>query len=81
MLLLGYNSFEKRLEDTVECNERQKMECMVKLRDVTAPVQFYIDKFPVDTSDGRIEVVNRGEGEHVLIIHKVSEKYCRPCFT
>ena len=41
----GHNNFIQRLCDTAECSEHCPMEFSVKVRDVTAPVNFFIDKY------------------------------------
>ena len=59
------------MRDFKQCVEREEIIFNVEVKDPTAPVDFFINGEPVDTSDGRVEVKNLGEGKHQLILHKV----------
>ena len=62
------------MRDFKQCVEREEIIFNVEVKDPTAPVDFFINGEPVDTSDGRVEVKNLGEGKHQLILHKVMFK-------
>jgi len=66
-----HNAFKKGMRDFKQCVEREEIIFNVEVKDPTAPVDFFINGEPVDTSDGRVEVKNLGEGKHQLILHKV----------
>merc|ERR1712050_391974 len=68
-----HNSFSKRLIETAECSEHCKMEFFVHVKDKTAPVYFLLNKFPIDTNDGRFQQDDLGDGRHRLTITKVSK--------
>jgi len=64
-----HNGFKKGMRDFKQCVEREPIVFNVELKDPSAPADFFINGEPVDTSDGRIEVKNLGDGKHQLIIH------------
>jgi len=64
-----HNGFKKGMRDFKQCVEREPIIFNVELKDPNAPADFFINGEPVDTSDGRIEVKNLGDGKHQLIIH------------
>lgn len=68
---LDHNAFKKGMRDFKQCVEREEIIFNVEVKDPGAPVDFFINGEPVDTSDGRVEVKNLGEGKHQLILHKV----------
>merc|ERR1719381_361772 len=65
-----HNGFKKGMRDFKQCVEREQIIFNVELKDPKAPADFYINGEPVDTSDGRVEVKNLGDGKHQLIINK-----------
>jgi len=65
-----HNGFKKGMRDFKQCVEREEIIFNVEVKDPGAPVDFFINGEPVDTSDGRIETKNLGDGKHQLIIHK-----------
>ena len=69
--MLGHNSFVERLFDTAECSEHCRMEFTVRVRDLLAPVTFYLDKVKIDEEDERFEQSHLERGEHRLVITKV----------
>ena len=68
---LDHNQFKKGMRDFKQCIEREPIVFNVEVKDPTAPVEFYINGELVDTSDGRIEQKDLGDGKHQLIINKV----------
>ena len=58
------------MRDFKQCVEREEIIFNVEVKDPSAPVDFFINGEPVDTSDGRIEVKNLGDGKHQLVLHK-----------
>jgi len=64
------NQFVKGMREFKQCVEREQIIFNVQVKDVNAPVEFCINGEPVDTSDGRIETKDLGEGKHQLIINK-----------
>ena len=48
------------------------MEFTVKVRDVMAPVTFYLDKIKIDEEDERFSQSHLEKGEHRLVMTKVS---------
>ena len=58
------------MRDFKQCVEREEIIFNVEVKDPAAPVDFFINGEPVDTSDGRIEVKNLGDGKHQLVLHK-----------
>ena len=58
------------MRDFKQCVEREEIIFNVEVKDPGAPVDFFINGEPVDTSDGRCEVKDLGDGKHQLIIHK-----------
>ena len=72
----GHNSFVSRLCETAECSEHCRVEFSVKVRDVHAPVTFYIDKVKIDLEDERFSYSHLERGEHMLVIHKVRLRRC-----
>merc|ERR1719209_140027 len=65
-----HNGFKKGMRDFKQCVEREEIIFNVEVKDPGAPVNFFINGEPVDTSDGRIEVKNLGDGKHQLVINK-----------
>jgi len=65
-----HNLFKKGMRDFKQCVEREQIIFNVEVKDPSAPVEFAINGVPVDTSDGRVEVKNLGDGKHQLIINK-----------
>merc|ERR1711963_94263 len=65
-----HNAFKKGMRDFKQCVEREEIIFNVEVKDPTAPVDFFINGEPVDTSDGRVEVKNLGDGKHQLVLHK-----------
>merc|ERR1711962_1531751 len=65
-----HNGFKKGMRDFKQCIEREQIIFNVELKDPNAPADFFINGEPVDTSDGRIEVKNLGDGKHQLVINK-----------
>ena len=57
------------MRDFKQCVEREEIIFNVEVKDPGAPVEFCINGVPVDTSDGRCEVKDLGDGKHQLIIH------------
>merc|ERR1712106_1192092 len=56
------------MRDFKQCVEREEIIFNVEVKDPNAPVDFFINGEPVDTSDGRIEVEDLGDGKRQLII-------------
>jgi len=65
-----HNGFKKGMRDFKQCVEREQIIFNVEVKDPNAPVDFFINGEPVDTSDGRMEVKNLGDGKHQLVINK-----------
>jgi len=63
------NQFVKGMREFKQCVEREQIIFNVQVKDVNAPVEFCMNGEPVNTSDGRIEVKDLGEGKHQLIIN------------
>merc|ERR1719447_1242807 len=65
-----HNGFKKGTRDFKQCVEREQIIFNVEVKDPNSPVEFAINGVPVDTSDGRVEVKNLGDGKHQLVINK-----------
>merc|ERR1712106_526198 len=65
-----HNGFKKGMRDFKQCVEREQIIFNVEVKDPNAPVDFFINGEPVDTSDGRCEVKDLGDGKRQLIINK-----------
>lgn len=64
------NNFIKGMREFKQCVEREQIIFNVQVKDVNAPVDFFINGEQVVPDGDRLEVKDLGEGKHQLIINK-----------